>query len=110
MTTDEGNAHSAAQPGVIDRLIHEPARLMLMSYLYVVDGADFLFLMRQTGMTQGNLSSHLSKLEQAGYIDVEKKFVGKKPRTMIRATGEGREAFQEYRQRMESILEESKGE
>ena len=97
-------------PDRIDRLIHEPGRLTIMSYLFVVDSADFLFLMRQTGMTQGNLSSHLSKLEQAGYIDVEKTFVGKKPRTMIRATGVGREAFQEDRRRMERILEESKGE
>lgn len=108
MTTDETGALGAAQPNRIDRLIHEPARLMIMSYLYVVDGADFLFLMRQTGMTQGNLSSHLSKLEQAGYIEVEKKFVGKKPRTMIRATGVGREAFEAYRRDMETILEESK--
>lgn len=97
-------------PTDIDRLIHEPARLMIMSYLHVLEGADFLFLMRQTSMTQGNLSSHLSKLEQAGYIEIEKRFVGKKPRTMIRATGQGREAFQEYRRRMERILERSKGE
>jgi DNA-binding MarR family transcriptional regulator len=110
MTTDERDARGVMPPGEIDRLIHEPARLMIMSYLFVVESADFLFLMRQTGMTQGNLSSHLSKLEQAGYIEVEKKFVGKKPRTMIRATGPGREAFQDYRQRMERIFEESKGE
>ena len=101
---------SAAPPGVIDRLIHEPARLLIMSYLFVLEGADFVFLMRQMEMTQGNLSSHLSKLEQAGYIEIEKSFVGKKPRTMIRATARGREAFQDYRARMESILEESKGE
>lgn len=110
MATDERTAPGMTPPGEIDRLIHEPARLMLMSYLFVLDGADFVFLMRQTGMTQGNLSSHLSKLEHAGYIHIEKTFVGKKPRTMIRATADGRKAFQEYRQRMERILEESKGE
>jgi DNA-binding MarR family transcriptional regulator len=110
MATDERNIEGVIPPTDIDRMIHEPARLMLMSYLFVLEGADFLFLMRQMGMTQGNLSSHLSKLEQAGYIEIEKTFVGKKPRTMIRATGQGREAFQDYRQRMERILQESKGE
>ena len=57
----------------IDRLVHEPARLMLMAVLYVVEGADFTFLMNQTGMTWGNLSAHMSKLEEAGYLEVEKK-------------------------------------
>ena len=55
----------------IDRVIHEPARLMILAYLYVVESADFLFLMRQTGLTGGNLSSHLSKLEAAGYVDIK---------------------------------------
>ena len=53
----------------IDRLVHEPARLMLMAVLYVIDSADFTFLMNQTGMTWGNLSAHMSKLEEAGYLD-----------------------------------------
>ena len=110
MATGEREVEGITPPTDIDRLIHEPARLMIMSYLYVLEGADFLFLMRQMGMTQGNLSSHPSKLEQAGYIEIEKSFVGKKPRTMIRATAQGREAFQRYRQRMERILQESKGE
>ncbi|MEA3295510.1 MAG: transcriptional regulator [Euryarchaeota archaeon] len=80
----------------IDRLIHEPARLMIMAYLYVVESADFLFLMRQTGLTHGNLSSHMSKLESAGYIEVVKEFVDKKPHTMLRLTDAGRDAFQEH--------------
>ncbi len=91
----------------IDRLIHEPARLMIVAYLYVVDSADFLFLVRQTGLTLGNLSSHMSKLEAAGYIEVEKKFRGKKPHTMLRLTSDGRKAFQDYRQRMEQVLEDT---
>ncbi len=90
----------------IDRLIHEPARLMIMAHLYVVESADFLFLMRQTGLTWGNLSSHLSKLEDAGYIDVEKEFVGKKPHTMLCLTDAGRTAFREYRQSMKQVFDD----
>ena len=88
----------------IDRTVHEPARLMILALLYVVESADFLFLMRQTGLTRGNLSSHMSKLEDAGYIDIQKEFVGKKPHTMLRLTDEGRAAFREYRQSMEQVL------
>jgi DNA-binding transcriptional ArsR family regulator len=90
----------------IDRLIHEPARLMIMALLSVVESADFLFLMRQTGLTWGNLSSHLSKLEAAGYVAVEKEFVGKKPHTMLHLTDDGRSAFQGYRQSMKQVLDE----
>jgi DNA-binding MarR family transcriptional regulator len=89
----------------IDRLIHEPARLMIMAYLYVVDSADFIFLMRQTGLTWGNLSAHMSKLEAAGYIEVIKDFVDKKPHTMLRLTEKGREAFREYRNKMKNVLD-----
>ena len=90
----------------IDRLIHEPARLMIMSYLYVVESADFTFLMRQTGLTWGNLSSHMTKLEDAGYIEVEKEFIGKKPNTMLKLTEKGRAAFQEYRQNMRHLFDD----
>ena len=90
----------------IDRLIHEPARLMILALLYVVESGDFTFLMRQTGLTWGNLSSHLSKLEVAGYVQIEKEFVGKKPHTMLRLTDEGRAAFREYRQSMKQVLDE----
>ncbi len=92
--------------GDIDRVIHEPARFMLMSYLYVVDSADFLFLMRQTGLTFGNLSSHMSRLEEAGYIAIDKEFVEKKPHTRLRLTEAGRTAFQGYRQSMMKVLDE----
>jgi len=88
----------------IDRLIREPARLMIMAYLYVVESADFLFLMHQTGLTHGNLSSHMSKLESAGYIEVVKEFINKKPHTMLRLTDAGRDAFQGYRERMMEFL------
>ena len=89
----------------IDRLIHEPSRYTLMAYLYVVEVADFLFLIRQTGMTWGNLSAHLSKLEAAGYIVIEKEFLGKKPHTIVRLTDQGRNAFEEYRGNMKMVLD-----
>ena len=88
----------------INRMIHEPARLMIMAHLYVIKSADFLFLMRQTGLTAGNLSSHTSKLEAAGYIEVTKEFVNRKPHTMLRLTGAGRDAFQEYREGLLQVL------
>ena len=90
----------------IDRIIHEPARLMILALLYVVESGDFTFLMRQTGLTWGNLSSHMSKLEAAGYIEVEKEFVDRKPRTMLRLTDEGRTAFQEYVQSMKQVFDD----
>jgi len=88
----------------IDKMIHEPARLLIVAHLYVVESADFLFLMRQTGMTFGNLSSHMSRLEAAGYIDVEKEFVGKKPNTKLSLTRRGREAFEGYRRSMRQVF------
>jgi DNA-binding MarR family transcriptional regulator len=90
----------------IDRVVHEPARLMVLALLYVVESADFTFLMNQTGLTWGNLSSHLSKLEEAGYVEVEKEFKGKKPHTMLHLTDEGREAFREYRRSMKQVLDD----
>ena len=77
-----------------------------MAHLYVVESADFLFLMRQTELTWGNLSSHLSKLEAAGYVDIKKEFVGKKPHTMLHLTDESRAAFEHYRQSMRQVLDE----
>jgi DNA-binding MarR family transcriptional regulator len=93
----------------IDRLVHEPARLMLMAVLYVIDSADFTFLMNQTGMTWGNLSAHMSKLEEAGYLEVEKSFKGKRPNTMLRLTPQGRAAFQNYRLKMKKVLDDLPG-
>jgi len=89
----------------LDRVIHEPARLLLVATLSVVESADFLFLMNQTKLTRGNLSSHLSKLEAAGYVEIKKEFVEKIPRTLLRLTEEGRNAFIEYRQKMQQVLD-----
>ena len=69
----------------VDKLIHEPARLNLMAQLFVVESADFIFLMRQTGLTQGNLSAHLSKLESAGFLKIKKGFVGEDPTGDLRS-------------------------
>jgi len=89
----------------IDKLIHEPARLNIMAHLYVVESADFLFLMRQTSLTFGNLSSHMAKLEKAGYIKVEKEFMEKKPHTMLKLTAKGRKAFDSYKEQMKEMFE-----
>ncbi|MHC1575497.1 MAG: winged helix-turn-helix domain-containing protein [Candidatus Methanogasteraceae archaeon] len=104
MEANETGSEDLQPIAEINRLIHEPARLMIMAYLCVVDSADFIFLMRQTELTAGNLSSHTSKLEAAGYIEVVKEFVDRKPHTMLRLTGVGRDAFQEYRERMMQVL------
>lgn len=93
----------------IDRLIHEPARYLLAAYLYVAESADFLFLQRQTGLTWGNLSSHLSKLEAAGYVEITKGFIDKKPHTMLRLTDTGRRAFEQYREHMQRALKDLPG-
>jgi len=77
-----------------------------MTQLYVLETADFLFLMRQAGLTFGNLSSHLSKLEVAGYVNVKKEFVGKKPHTMLRLTEKGRTAFRRYMQTMKQVFDD----
>lgn len=90
--------------GDIDRVVHEPGRLMILAVLSGVEGADFVFLLDQTGLTKGNLSSHTAKLEDAGYIEVEKTFVDKIPRTLYRRTDKGTAAAGTYRNRMFAVL------
>lgn len=89
----------------VDRLVHEPGRLMVLACLALVTRADYLYVLRQTGLTQGNLSSHLAKLEAAGYVKVEKTFVGKVPRTLLQLTDKGRDALRGYRAKLVSVLE-----
>ena len=89
----------------LDRLIHEPARLTIMALLSSVASADFLFLLKESGLTKGNLSVHLSRLEEAGYIQVEKTFRGKLPHTEYRLTQKGKSAFDQYRKSLGSIFE-----
>lgn len=88
----------------INAIIHTPARLMVMTYLYVVENIDYVYLKRVTGLTWGNLSKHLSKLEEAGYIATEKSFQDKKPNTVIWMTDQGREAFREYKDNLQQVL------
>lgn len=90
------NATPFEQLANLDRRVHDPARLSILTALSACERADFLFLQRITGLTKGNLSSHLSKLEETGLVETEKRFVNKKTQTLIRLTGEGREAIESY--------------
>ena len=104
-TSNSGGEDKRSTPS-IDRLIHEPARYTIMAYLYIVESADFLFLVKQTGLTWGNLSAHIGKLEAAGYVEIKKDFLGKKPHTVASLTQEGRLAFEAYRREMMQVLDE----
>jgi DNA-binding MarR family transcriptional regulator len=88
----------------LDRLIHEPARLLIVAILSTVASADFLFLQRETGLTKGNLSAHLSKLEEAGYVKIAKTFKGKLPLTVCSLTPAGQKALAEYRRQMQDFM------
>jgi DNA-binding transcriptional ArsR family regulator len=89
----------------IDKVIHEPARLMILAFLSVVESADFIFLMNQTGLTQGNMSFHMAKLEESGYVAIKKQFVGKRPHTMISITNSGHKNMKEYLKTMKSFID-----
>jgi DNA-binding MarR family transcriptional regulator len=89
----------------VDRLIHEPARLAIMTNLFVVESANATYLLAQTGLTWGNLGSHLARLEEAGYIDVVKGYQGRKPETTVSLTETGRAALLQYRERLMAALE-----
>ena len=91
----------------LDRLVHEPARLLIMTILSPVASADFLFLQRETGLTKGNLSAHLTKLEDAGYVKIEKTFKGKLPLTVCKLTLTGKKALTQYRQQLQSFIEKT---
>ena len=90
----------------INQVIHAPARLMVLTYLYVVESVDYVFLMRLTGLTWGNLATHLTRLEEAGYIAIEKEFKGKKPHSTVHLTEQGRAAFREYKKSMQQVLDD----
>jgi DNA-binding MarR family transcriptional regulator len=88
----------------IDPLIHVPSRLTILTYLFVVDSIDFVLLKRVTEFSWGNLSTHLSKLEEAGYVTMEKTFQDKKPHTLIYLSDQGREAFRKYKENLQKVL------
>jgi DNA-binding MarR family transcriptional regulator len=88
----------------LDRVIHEPGRLMIVALLFAVDRADFLYLQHETGMNKGTLSSHISRLEKEGYVEVIKTYRGKIPQTLLMLTNSGRKAFEEYRRKLKKAL------
>jgi DNA-binding transcriptional ArsR family regulator len=91
----------------LDRLVHEPARLLILTILSTVASADFLFLQRETGLTKGNLSAHLSKLEEAGYVKIEKTFKGKLPLTVCKLTAAGKKSLTQYRQQLQDFMDKT---
>ena len=91
----------------LDSVIHQPIRLQIMASLAALDRdeqVDFVYLRKLLKVTDGNLGAHLAKLEEAGYVKVEKAFVDRKPRTFIRATGKGRDAFADHVAALKEIL------
>jgi len=88
----------------LDRVIHEPGRLIIVALLSAVEECDFLYLQHETELNKGTLSSHLARLEEASYVEIEKTYRGKVPRTLLRLTPAGRAAFEEYRQKMKAVL------
>jgi DNA-binding MarR family transcriptional regulator len=92
----------------LDRLIHEPARLSIMTVLAACKNADYLFLQRLTGLTGGNLSSHISKLEEGGLLSIEKRFVDKRPNTLVQITEKGRAAIERHWLKLENLRKNSR--
>jgi DNA-binding MarR family transcriptional regulator len=102
-----GEASRLSSVTELDRLIHEPARLLIVTILASVASADFLFLQRETGLTKGNLSAHLSRLEEAGYVKIEKTFKGKLPLTVCKLTASGKKALTQYRQQLQDFMQQT---
>jgi DNA-binding MarR family transcriptional regulator len=88
---------------VLDRLIHEPGRLVIVTVLSYLGNADFVLLQRATGLTKGNLSSHLAKLEEAGLVEIEKRFVRNKPGTNVTLTAAGSERVARHWEQLERL-------
>ena len=96
----------------LDSIIHQPARLRIMATLTALeagDRVDFTWLRKELGLTDGNLGAHLIKLEAAGYIEVDKRFVGRKPKTSVSATHKGRGAFEDHVKALRAILDGQEG-
>jgi DNA-binding MarR family transcriptional regulator len=92
----------------INRMVHSPARLAILTYLFVVEKGDAVYLLNQTGLTWGNLSANVTKLQETGYIEVSKEFKDKKPHTLLKLTDKGRKAFQAYQDQMKGLLDMKK--
>jgi DNA-binding transcriptional ArsR family regulator len=91
----------------IDRVVHEPARLMILTALAACASADYVFLRRITGLTAGNLSAHLAKLHEAGFVKIEKRFIKNKPNTRVVLTANGRQGVEEHWRRLEQLRTEA---
>ena len=107
-------SESIAQPDLrpieqLDPAIHAPARLMILAFLGAVESTDFTFLLTQTGLTRGNLSTHVSRLEEAGYVEVKKEFVDRIPRTLYKLTDSGQKAIEQYRKNMRQVIDQLLG-
>jgi DNA-binding MarR family transcriptional regulator len=89
---------------MLDRVIHEPGRLMIVAMLSGIEEADFLYLLHETEMNKGTLSSHLARLEEAGYVEITKTYRGKVPQTILKLTRAGRKAFRQYRETVQEAL------
>lgn len=92
-------------PSQLDRMIHNPGRLAIMAVLAGCESADFTFLEKSTELNKGTLSKHLSALEDAGYIEITKRFIDKVPNTSAKLTAQGRKAFKHYRKQYQAFLE-----
>ena len=90
----------------LDRLVHEPARLLILAVLVNAKEVEFGFLEQVSGLSKGNLSSHMGKLEAGGLVEVKKSFRGKRPLTELRITAAGRKALADYRQRLAMVVQE----
>ncbi len=90
----------------INQTIHAPTRLKILAVLRVVQRADFTYILNDTGLTRGNLSANLRKLEESGFIHIEKTFIDRTPRTLISLTPEGHQAIQAYRETMQLVIDE----
>jgi DNA-binding transcriptional ArsR family regulator len=98
----------APEPAELDPLVHEPARLAILTVLSSVKDGDFTFLQRATGLTKGNLSSHLTKLEDGGLVRIDKRFVGKRPNTNITLTALGRRRISRHWQQLEQLRDSAR--
>ena len=93
--------------GEIDKVLHSPPRLMIVAVLAAFEEVDFLYLLNETGLTKGNLSTHLSRLEEEGYIDVTKTYQDKRPLSLYRLNSSGRQALKVYRKQLRGILKDT---
>src|ERR687893_2018370 len=107
MSPSRGRSARRRSMAELDRLVHEPGRLAILTVLSSVQDADFLFLQRATGLTKGNLSSHLTKLEDAGLVAIEKRFVRKKPNTNVALTTVGRERTTRHWEQLEALRDQA---